>query len=157
MSLQSLIPIRRASRREISPFAMLQREIDRLFDDFSRGLPTFAPFAAGDLTVRMDMAETDKDIELTVEVPGLEAKDVDISVAGDVLTIKGEKTAEKEEKGKDYRFVERSYGSFCRTVDLPAGIKPESVKATIANGVLKVTVPKPAAAEAKKIEVKAAA
>jgi len=130
------------------------QEIDRLFDDFSRG---FAGLGATDLAPRMDVSETDKEIELTAELPGLEEKDVQINFADDVLTIRGEKKSETEQKDKSYRLVERSYGSFTRSVALPSGIDPDSIKATIANGVLKVTVPKPAAADAKKIEVKTAA
>jgi HSP20 family protein len=112
---------------------------------------------ASELMVNMDVAETDKDIELTVELPGIEPKDVDISISGNVLTIKGEKKVEKEDKDKNYRRVERSYGSFMRSVELPAGVAPDAIKAAVNNGVLKVTVPKPAAAAAKKIEVKPAA
>ena len=157
MSLKSLLPVRRGGGRDIQPFAMLQREIDRLFEDFARGFPSIGSFGPADLTVNMDVAESEKETELTIELPGLEPKDVEISVAGDVLTIKGEKKAEKVEKDKSYRFVERSYGSFLRSVDLPTGIDPDSIKATMTNGVLKVTVPKPAAAESRKVEIKAAA
>ncbi len=158
MNWRSLIPTGRertnVPRRDVSPFVSLQQEIDRLFDDFSRG---FAGLGATDLAPRMDVSETDKEIELTAELPGLEEKDVQINFADDVLTIRGEKKSETEQKDKSYRLVERSYGSFTRSVALPSGIDPDSIKATIANGVLKVTVPKPAAADAKKIEVKTAA
>jgi HSP20 family protein len=157
MNLQSLIPVRRSARREVNPFALLQREIDRLFEDVGRGLPSPGTMGTLEPTVSMDLVESDKDIELTVELPGMDPKDVDISIAGDVLTIKGEKKAEKEDKGKNYRVIERSYGSFMRSVELPAGVNPDSINASFSNGVLKVTVPKPAAAEAKKISVKSAA
>ena len=105
----------------------------------------------------MDVAETDKDIEITAELPGLEEKDVQINVADNVLTIRGEKKAEKEEKEKNYRLVERSYGSFERSLELPKGVNLDAIKATIDKGVLKVTVPKPAPAQVKKVEVKTAA
>jgi HSP20 family protein len=82
---------------------------------------------------------------------------VQVNFADGVLTIRGEKKAEKEEKDKNYRLVERSYGAFERSIALPDGVKPEDVKATIAKGVLTVKVPKPAPAQAKKIEVKSAA
>jgi len=104
-----------------------------------------------------DVTETDKEIEITAELPGLEEKDVQVNFADGVLTIRGEKKAEKEEKDKNYRLVERSYGSFERSIALPEGVKPEDVKATIAKGVLTVKVPKPAPAQSKKIEVKSAA
>lgn len=160
MNLRSLIPIgrdRNVARQEVNPLATLQREIDRLFDGFTRGWPTLGGLATTDLLPSMDVTETDKEIEITAELPGLEEKDVEISVADNVLTIRGEKKAEKEEKDKDYRLVERTYGSFSRMLELPAGIDPDMIKANIAKGVLKVTVPKPAPASVKKVEVKAAA
>lgn len=166
MKLKSLIPIgrdRMPSAREASPFMTLQREIDRLFEDFSRGFaafPTWPTLASGrmaDLMPDMDMTETDKEIEITAELPGLDEKDVEINLADNVLTIKGEKKEEKEEKDKNYRIVERSYGSFSRTLELPEGIDAGAVKASMTKGVLKITVPKPAPAEVKKVEVKAAA
>ena len=158
MNLKSLIPVSRdrAVAGSSNPFMSLQREIDRLFDDFTRGFPTFGN-GKSDLLPSMDVTETDKDIEITAELPGLEEKDVQINVADNLLTIRGEKKAEKEEKDKNYRLVERSYGSFERTLELPDGVNADAIKANIAKGVLKVTVPKPAPAQAKKIEVKAAA
>ena len=165
MNLRSLIPIGRErgiARSGFDPFTTLQREIDRLFDDFTQGWPAMTrgwPTMARtpELMPSMDVAETDKEIEITAELPGLEEKDVQVNVADNVLTIKGEKKSEKEEKDKNYRMFERSYGSFSRTLDLPAGINPDSIKASLSNGVLKVTVPRPAPAQVKKVEVKAAA
>jgi len=162
MALRSLIPIgrERGVARFAEPFTTLQREIDRLFDDFTRGWPTMGWPTAGrtaELMPSMDVAETDKEIEITAELPGLEEKDVQVNVADNVLTIKGEKKSEKEQKDKNYRMFERSYGSFSRTLELPAGINPDNIKASLVNGVLKVTVPKPAPAQVKKVEVKAAA
>jgi HSP20 family protein len=78
-------------------------------------------------------------------------------VADNLLTIRGEKKNEREEKNKDYHLVERSYGSFSRSVELPPGVKVEDISAEIANGVLKVTVPKPAPKQTKQIEIKSAA
>ena len=140
----------------------LQGEIDRLFDDFTRGWPTLARgwptiSRTSELMPSMDVIETDKEFEITAELPGLQEKDIQVNVADNVLTIKGEKKAEKEEKDKNYRMFERSYGSFYRTLDLPDGVNFDNIKATLLNGVLKVTVPKPAPAEVKKVEVKAAA
>jgi HSP20 family protein len=159
MNLRSLIPIgrdRNIARRELDdPFTSLQREIDHLFNDFTRGWPTVG--RAPQLTPRMDVAETDKEIEITAELPGLEEKDVQVNIADNVLTIKGEKKAEKEEEDKNYHLFERSYGSFSRTLELPAGTDPDTIKASISNGVLKVTVPKPAPAQVKRVQIKAAA
>lgn len=158
MNLKSLIPV--GQERGVSgfanPFMSLQREVDRLFEDFTRGLPAFAG-NGGKMLPSMDVTETDKEIEITAELPGLEDKDVQINVSDNLLTIRGEKKAEKEEQDKNYRLIERSYGSFERTIALPEGVNPDAIKANIAKGVLKVTVPKPAPAHAKKIEVKSAA
>jgi HSP20 family protein len=150
MNLKSLIPVGRGNRDladTANPLTTLQREIDRVFDSFSRGFPNFASTA---LTPSMNVAETDKEIEISAELPGLEEKDVQLNVADGVLTIKGEKKAEKEEKDKNY-------GSFSRSLRLPEGTDPDNIKASIAKGVLTVTVPKPAPAQTKKIEVKTAA
>jgi HSP20 family protein len=133
---------------------MLQREIDRVFQDFAGG---FKGFGTGAVVPSVDMAETEKEIEITAELPGLEEKDVQLSVVENRLTIHGEKKLEKEESNKDYRFVERSYGSFSRTLDLPPGVDPDGIRATIAKGVLKVVVPKPAVTQAKRIDIKSAA
>ena len=160
MNLKSLIPVgrQREMARTDNPFFSLQREIDRLFEDFTRGFPAMG---SGQGTVSamvptMDVAETDKEYEITAELPGLEEKDVQINVADNVLTIKGEKKAEKEEKDKNYRLVERSYGSFERSLQLPDGVNADAIKAHIDKGVLKVVVPKPAPSQVKKVEVKAA-
>lgn len=158
MNLKSLIPVGRdrGVARSGHPFFSLQREMDRLFDNFTRSFPAFGNGKA-ELLPSMDVTETDKEIEVTAELPGLEDKDVQINIADNLLTIRGEKTAEKEEKDKNYRLVECSYGSFERTLELPSGVDADAIKANIAKGVLKVTIPKPAPAQTKKIEVKAAA
>ncbi|HWA60030.1 MAG TPA: Hsp20/alpha crystallin family protein [Caulobacteraceae bacterium] len=132
-------------------FTSLQKEIDRVFDEFGRGFSRLSP-----LTPRMDVAETDKDIEITAELPGLEEKDVKVELAGDTLTISGEKKTESEHKDKNVWFSERNYGSFTRRLSLPQGVKAEDIKADLTKGVLKVTVAKPAATAAKTIEVKSA-
>jgi HSP20 family protein len=150
-------PGRTRARIGIAAFLSLQREIDRLFDDFTRGFPTLTAAAAsvGKMLPVTDVTETDKEIEITAELPGLEEKDVKIDLADNLLTIRGEKKA-KEEKDKNYRMVERSYGAFERTIELPDGVNPDAIKATLAKGVLKVMVPKPVPAQAKTIEVKSA-
>jgi HSP20 family protein len=159
MNLRSLIPVGRdrSVARSDNPFMSLQREIDRLFDDFTRGFPALPSGGAAELLPNVDVTETDKQIEITAELPGLEEKDVQVNVADNVLTIRGEKKAEKEEKDKTYRLLERSYGSFMRSLELPEGVNADAIKASIDKGVLKVTVPKPAPAQVKKIDVKAAA
>ena len=124
-----------------------------MFDCFSRSFPSFTAAAT---VPNMDVAETDKVIEITAELPGLEKKDVELNVTDNLLTIRGEKKSEREEKNKDYHLVERSFGSFARSVELPAGVKPEDITAEIAKGVLKVTVQKPAPKQSRKIDIKAA-
>jgi HSP20 family protein len=157
MTLKSLIPVRseRGVTRSISnPFSALQQEIDRLFDGFSRN---FAGFPSHEVMPSMDLSETDKEIEITAELPGLEEKDIQLNLTDNVLTIRGEKKNEREETKKDYHLVERTYGSFTRAVQLPEGVSADSIKAVMSKGVLKVTVPKPAPAQTKKIDIKAAA
>lgn len=162
MNIKSLIPIGReqsnalANFARFTPFASLQQEIDRLFDDFGRNFPSLPNFGSTDIVPRMNVSETDKAIEITAELPGVEEKDVQINFADDVLTIHGERKSEKDEKDKNYHVFERRYGAFTRSVTLPPGTDPNKVKATIDKGVLKVTVEKPEAKVAKKIEVMAA-
>jgi HSP20 family protein len=155
---KAVVPVgteRAVSRADANPFAFLQQEIDRLFDGFSRN---FRAFAASHATLpRMDVSETDKAIEVTAELPELESKDVQLNLADNVLSIRGEKKSEREEKQKDYHLIERSFGSFARSVQLPDGVKAEDVTAEIAKGVLKVTVKKPAPKQSKQIEIKTAA
>jgi HSP20 family protein len=139
-------------------FQSLQREIDRVFSDFGRGYPTLKGWSQGVNSLRLNVSETEKTVEVTADVPGVEPKDINVELSDGVLTIKGEKSAEKDEKNKDYHLFERSYGSFERSVSLPAEVDADKVAAKFDKGVLTVTLPKlPGAAEkVKKIEVKAA-
>lgn len=163
--MKSLLPIgrdRRIARRDSNPFDSLQREVEQLFDEFARGFPSFGLRATSsadvpDLSPRMDVSENDKELEITAELPGLEEKDVQVNFADGILTIRGEKKAEEEEKDKNFHLVERSYGSFSRALELPEGVNPDLIQASIVNGVLSVRVPKPAPAQVKKIDVKSAA
>jgi HSP20 family protein len=135
-------------------FGTLQREIDRLFEDFSRfGL---TPQRTADLVPNIDVNETDQAFEITVEMPGLRREDVEISLDNDVLTIRGEKKfeAEKEDEKGRAHITERAYGTFFRAIQLPTHVDPSAVQATMADGVLKITIPKPAQSESRKIEVK---
>jgi HSP20 family protein len=168
MDLKSLVPFRGQSalmRPELTLFGPLQREVDRLLNDFTRGT---GGNGSSMLMPSIDVSETDKEIEVTVDLPGLERKDVDISLENDVLTIRGEKKIEsksdekagedgKDAKEKTYHVAERSYGVFYRVIQLPPGIDPSKVQATMSKGVLKVTIPKPTRSAAAKIEVKEAA
>ena len=140
-------------RREVG-FPGLRR-LDRLFEDFFSGDDFWTLPAAETVGPALDVAETPESVVVKAEVPGIEPKDIDISVTGDTLHIKGEKHEEKEEKGKTWRRVERSFGSFHRSVMLPAPVNGDKVEAEVKEGVLTVTLPKSAEAKRKKIEVKA--
>jgi HSP20 family protein len=136
--------------RRMSPFDLLQTEIERVFDSFN-GWP--AAFTERAFSPSMEVVETDNAIEVSTELPGIDEKDVEISVSDNVLTIRGEKKFEKDEKKKNYRLVERSYGSFERSIALPQGVDASKVKAKMTKGVLKVEVPKPAASKAQQVRI----
>lgn len=131
----------------------LRREMDNLLTRFF-GKSSLAEAWGEEWSPSMDIAETENSIVVKAELPGLEAKDVDVSISGDVLTIKGEKRKEQEEKGGHYHFTERYYGSFQRSFRLPTSIQPEKVEATFEKGVLKVTLPKTEEAKKKEIKIK---
>jgi HSP20 family protein len=164
MEFGSVIPWREKSQvpaqREdfFDPFVSFRRDIDRIFDDFfnGRGL---RPMTAGwqGVTPTIDVAETDREVVVTAEIPGLDEKDCEVTLAGDVLTIKGEKKAEHEQRDGNTYYAERRYGAFSRSVRLPFEVKDEQVDATYNRGVLTVRVPKPAEAQeaVRRIEVKA--
>jgi HSP20 family protein len=128
----------------------MDRVLERFFGEPSAGdrpLSTWTP--------RTDVKETPDGLTITAEIPGLEAKDVDVSLSGDLLTIKGEKKDEKEEKDEYHHVVERSYGAFARTVRLPAPVAADKIKASFKNGVLTVTLPKTEESKPKAIPVAA--
>jgi HSP20 family protein len=144
------------------PFLALHHEINRVFDDFRRGVPWAGfgiPNGGARFAPLMDVVETDKAIEIDAELPGMTEKDIDVSVVDNVLTVKGEKKEEKEEKDTDYHMVERSYGAFTRSLMLPYEVDASKVEAKFDKGVLKITLPKPAEVKAKtkKIKIKSAA
>jgi HSP20 family protein len=150
-----------AGREWEHPFGSFQREMNRLFGNFFSGfsLSPWAPMekgAARTFSPRVDVSETDKEIKVSAELPGMEEKDIDVSLTRDTLTIKGEKKEEKEESGKDYYRMERSYGSFTRSIPLPVEVDTDKVEATFKKGILDITLPKTAKAieETKKIAVK---
>jgi HSP20 family protein len=143
------------------PWRSLRHELDRVFSQFGQSLSPWSLFA-GTESVKLpsvDIVEDDKAYTVTAELPGLEAKDVDVSLDGPNLVIKGEKQNETKTEDKNYHLTERSYGSFARSFFLPEGVNREAVSAAVDKGVLTVTLPKttPAAAKVQKIEVKPAA
>lgn len=148
----------------------LRREVDRLFDDFRpfgwhlpmrrHGFEMEMPFATRGFAVdpAFDVVEKDREYEITAELPGIDEKNVDIRLANQLLTVRGEKSEEKEEKEKDYYLSERRYGSFQRSFQVPDGIDADGIEAAFAKGVLTIRLPKSADAKRaeKKISVKAA-
>ena len=147
--MAGLIPWR--GRSEVDRF---KGEIDRLFDDFFIRSPFGRPFERGDWMPAVDMSENEKEIVVHAEVPGMDSKDIDISLNGRVLTMKGERKQEQEEKEKNYYRIERKYGSFSRSFELPADVDPNKVKAKYKDGILTLNLPKTKEQSTKKIEVK---
>jgi HSP20 family protein len=160
MNARSTVPSQTGDnigRSVFNPFGSLHREIDRLFEEFTRGgSPAGAP-AVTHLVPSIDIVETENNIQISAEMPGLERKDIDISVDGNMLTIRGEKKVEEQQKDKNVQVSERMYGVFLRVLELPSGVDPSQIQATMSNGVLKITMPKPSRNEPKKIEIKEAA
>jgi len=143
--MRSLLPFQWGRVRDANtdPFSALHQEIDRVFSDFGAGhWPSFASSTGS--AMRLDVSETDDTIEIDAELPGMDEKDVEVVLNDNILTIKGEKKHEKEEKKKDYHMVERHFGSFSRSITLPYEVDPESIKATFKKGVLHISAPKPA-------------
>lgn len=146
------------------PFESLRREVDRLFEDFDRGFFRWPPRALAEpdrlwgraIAPAVDIVEREADFQVTAELPGMAEKDIEVRLANGVLTIKGEKKEEKEEKRKGYHLSERRYGSFERSFRVPDGVDAEKIAADFSKGVLTVTLPKrPEAMKAeRKIEVK---
>jgi HSP20 family protein len=162
MNLKSVIPWKKEERslarghRDGEPFAQLQRRMNSLFEDFfGRSSSDLWGESAREFLARMDVSETSKEVRITAELPGLDEKDVEVTVTNNMLTIKGEKKVEKEEEEGDYYYSERSYGYFDRTIALPQGIDAENAKAKLKKGVLKVTIPKKPEAQSwrRKIEL----
>jgi HSP20 family protein len=131
----------------------LRREMDDLWNRFFGETPLARRFAE-EWSPSADLSETKDSFIVKAELPGLEAKDVNVSISGDVLTIKGEKKREGEEKDEHHHYVERYYGSFQRSLQLPSSVKTDKIEAAFDKGVLKVTLPKTEDAKKKEIEVK---
>lgn len=153
------------------PFAALRSEIDRLFDSFWRGAGTGgaarragtepqplwqAEGSFGFAAPAIDLVEAEKEFRITAELPGMDVSSVELAVAGDVLTIKGEKKDEREEKTENYHLSERRFGSFRRSFQLPPGVDRDRIEASFDKGVLTVTLPKTAeaAAQQRRIDIR---
>src|SRR5918912_1710364 len=129
------------------PFLTLHREMNRLFDDVLRGslMPSGGPGtsqAGALLAPHMDVSETDRELRVQAELPGVSEQDIEVSLHEDVLTIRAEKKQERKEEREGVHFSERSFGTFQRSLRLPFPVNPDQVQARFANGVLSVTLPK---------------
>jgi HSP20 family protein len=145
-----------ASRDTGWPLAQFRSEMERLFDRFFSGALDWAGDLGAPLGFRtpaLDVAETENEVIVRAELPGCEAKDLDVSVTEDMLTISGEKKSSTEQKGENYSHVERRFGSFQRTLRLPAGVDRDSVAAEFNQGVLTIRMKKAESAKARKIRV----
>lgn len=142
------------------PFRELEEVSDRLNRMFARPAPRAAngkeTMIVADWTPSVDISETEAEYQIKAEIPDVKKEDVKVTVEDGVLTIQGERKHEKEEKGKKYHRIERSYGSFVRTFSLPDVIEEEKVKAEFKDGVLNLHLPKSEKAKPKAIEVKVA-
>ncbi len=165
VDFKSLVPWRNnksqlpATREDFfDPFVTLRREMDRMFDDFFGGTALRPALAGWQGTApAVDIDETDKELVVTAELPGVTDKDVEVSLAGDILTIRGEKKAEHEQKNGDSYYAERRFGSFSRSLRLPFEVRDDKVDARFKDGVLTIHLPKPEDLQksVRKIEVKA--
>ncbi|MFH0809752.1 MAG: Hsp20/alpha crystallin family protein [Pseudomonadota bacterium] len=129
-------------------------DVGHLFDDLGAGWLRPLPDRAW--IPSLDVSETADSLLVKVELPGIDPRNIDVRVEGNVLSIKGERKQEKEEAEENYHRTERSYGAFRRAIQLPVAIDPDGVSATYKDGVLKLTVPRKDGAHPRRIEVKAA-
>ncbi len=155
MVLSMLVPFRRSrgavpGRREVEPYRSLFHDMDRFLEDVWRGFGVAPEILGGEgFAPRVDIHETDKAIRVTAELPGLEEKDFDVRVDGDLLTIQGEKRLSEEDEREGYLTVERTHGKFQRMIRIPGEYVADDVKATYKQGILTVTLPKPPEAQSK--------
>ncbi len=132
----------------------LRREMDRLWEDFFGPGPRMPRLWTEEWTPAVDVAETPEQVTVKAEMPGIDPKEIDISLVGDLLTVKGEKKSEREEKKENYQLVERSYGSFSRALRLPAAVDADKIEAKYDKGVLTITCPKKEPVKPKAITIK---
>ncbi len=146
--------------RDSDGLGSLFREIEKTFDDFSHRMPlaSFSATGNGLRAPKIDVSETRDAIDVKAELPGVEEKDIDVTLVDDVLTIRGEKKDEREDADADWHAVERSFGTFSRAIALPCAPDTSKVEAKFSNGVLHIHLPKPAeiAKKEKKIEIRKA-
>ena len=143
--------------RELAPFREFERmrtDMDRFWDSFLEGGLRTRTEEGGEWLPSLDVAETKNELVVKAEVPGMDAKDINISLSDGMLTVKGEKKQEREEKEADYHLVESSYGAFTRSIQLPTEVQSDKISASYRNGVLTVILPKSDGPQKKEIKVK---
>ena len=133
-------------------FSTLQDRMNRLFRE-TQGNSQDEALTSSSFAPAVDVYEDEHNVTLKIEVPGIDEKDIDVRIENNTLTVHGERKIEKEEKEENYRRVERQYGSFTRTFNLPPTVDAEKVQADYEKGVLKITLPKKAEAKPKQIKV----
>jgi len=138
--------------RPFGVLSSLQKDINRLFEDF---WPMHKEnLEEGALSPALDVSEDENNVYVVADLPGVEEKDVKLNFQNGILILSGEKQEEKETKGKNFHRVERSYGSFSRSISLPSEVNAEKATAGYKNGVLRVTLPKQEEAKPKEITIK---
>ena len=145
--------MRSLARRPIQDLFSIHNDINRFFDQWYRPARYRAEGESLDWMPVVDILEADEHVEIRAEMPGLSEQEVQVAVTDDVLTLKGEKTQESEDKDQKYHRVERSYGRFQRSFTLPANLDPEDIKAKFAHGVLTVSIPKVKEVESKEVQI----
>ena len=160
----------------VTPLATLREEIDNVFERFSEDWPSIPKLIGKgwtypladlerhvrlpklEITPRVDVSESDNAYEISIELPGMTEKEIEVTISDDSLTVKGEKKVEHEEKKKNYHVSERSYGSFQRTFRVPSGVNHDGVEANYAKGILNILLPKTELAKknTRSISIKAA-
>lgn len=164
------VPAKKTEEFPFAPMMDLRKRMDQLFDEYMHGWPRFPslardlwdtsllgePFARlrGEMVdVRFDVSESDQALEITAELPGMDEKDVEVTLSDGLLSIKGEKKSETEEKKKDFHVSERRYGSFTRSLRVPDSVDQDKISAAFDKGVLHLTMPKRAEAKARKKKI----
>jgi HSP20 family protein len=132
----------------------MRKEMDRIWDRFSEEYSTST--SEQDWNPSLDLLETGSSLVADVEIPGIDADNIDISITADMLTILGEKVKEAEDTGKTYHLVERTYGRFSRSIRLPTTVNPDEVEARYKDGILRITLNKTEVAKSKRIQVRSA-
>jgi HSP20 family protein len=161
MPITDLIPWKKKTGKNVpirhereQPVDLLQRDFNRLFDEFFSGFGLAPLRGFGErwdaFTPRVDVVEHDQEIEVSVELPGMDKDDIDVTLSKDTLTISGEKQDKKEDHGRNYYHVERSYGSFHRSIPLPARVNERGAEAAFKKGVLTISLPKTEKAQTRK-------